>query len=79
VKKVVGDKRKINWVFLYAKPIKKEKILTVLKDAKPRELKPREFYALYFAASEGLVSVEGLTRTVEEVLKDIAMELWRRR
>jgi len=79
VKKVVGDKRKINWVFLYAKPIKKEKILTILKDAKLRELKPREFYALYFAASEGLVSVEGLTRTVEEVMGDIAIELWRGR
>ncbi len=79
IKKMVGDKKKINWFVLYAKPIKEEKIVATLKEGvKLRRLRPKEFYALYFTASE-LITVEGLTRTVKEVMRDLAADLWKRR
>jgi len=79
VKRIVGERKRVRWTLLYAKPIGAQKAVEVLKDVRLRELKPKEYYALYFIASRGLLSVEGISRMVDEVVRDLAAELRRSR
>jgi len=79
VKRVVGDRKRVRWTLLYAKPIRAEEAREVVKDVRLRPLSPKEYYALYFTASSGLLSVEGISRMVDEVVKDLAAELRRGR
>jgi len=79
VKRIAGDRKRVRWTLLYVRPIGAEKAVKVLKDVRFRELKPKEYYALYFIASRGLLSVEGISRMVDEVVRDLAAELRRGR